>query len=381
LSGPGPADPPLAGLRVLELATLYAGPQVGAMLGDLGADVVKVEPPGGDPMRGMGVVRDGVSRNWSWVARHKRSIVLDLEADADRQTFHALVGAADVLVENLTPGIRDRWGCRYEQLAAINPALVVVAVSCYGKGGPYADRPGAGTLAEAFGGLAALTGEPDGPPTLASVPLGDTLTAFWGVIGALAASWARQRGSPGRLVDVAMYEPVLAVLGGTIAGYDPADPPVRSGSRVRGGVPRNVYRTRDDEYVAVSGTTDPQVSRLLALLGRDGPEDQDRFGRARRPAGSRRRARPPRRRLRRRARPRRGAGRAARRPHPGRPRQRRRSDPRGPAPAGPGQPGPDARRGRTRARRGPGRGAARLAGVIQPSSLPTMPTKLTISPG
>jgi len=280
LSGPGPADPPLAGLRVLELATLYAAPQIAAMLGDLGADVVKVEPPGGDPMRGMGVVRDGVSRNWSWVARHKRSIVLDLDGDADRETFRQLVGAADVLVENLTPTIRDRWACRYEQLAAINAALVVVAVSCYGQTGPYADRPGAGTLAEAYAGLAYLTGEPDGPPTLASVPLGDTLTAFWGVIGALAASWARQRGSAGRLVDVAMYEPVLAVLGGTIAGYDPADPPQRSGSRVRGGVPRNVYRTRDDEYVAVSGTTDPQVARLLALLGRAGPDDQARFGRA-----------------------------------------------------------------------------------------------------
>ena len=280
MSGPGPADPPLAGLRVLELATLYAAPQVGAMLGDLGADVVKVEPPGGDPMRGMGVVRDGVSRNWSWVARHKRSIVLDLDGDADRETFRQLVGAADVLVENLTPTVRDRWGCGYEQLAAINPALVVVAVSCYGQTGPYADRPGAGTLAEAYAGLADLTGAPDGPPTLASVPLGDTLTAFWGVIGALAASWARQRGAPGRLVDVAMYEPVLAVLGGTIAGYDDADPPRRSASRVRGGAPRNVYRTRDAAYVAVSGTTDPQVSRLLALLGRDGPDDVARFGRA-----------------------------------------------------------------------------------------------------
>jgi crotonobetainyl-CoA:carnitine CoA-transferase CaiB-like acyl-CoA transferase len=250
------------------------------MLGDLGADVVKVEPPGGDPMRGMGVVRDGVSRGWSWVARHKRSLVLDLDGDADGETFRRLVGVADLLVENLTPAVRERWGCRYQDLAAINPSLVVVAVSCYGLTGPYADRPGAGTLAEAYAGLASLTGDPDGPPTLASVPLGDTLAAFWGVIGALAASWARQRGSPGRLVDVAMYEPVLAVLGGTIAGYDPADPPGRSGSRVRGGVPRNVYRTRDAAYVAVSGTTDPQVGRLLALLGRDGPDDRARFGRA-----------------------------------------------------------------------------------------------------
>jgi len=271
---------PLRGLRVLELATLYAAPQIGAMLGDLGADVVKIEPPAGDPMRRMGVVRHGVSVNWSWVARHKRSIGLDLDAAPDRAVFARLVDRADVLVENLTPAVRARWGCGFDDLHVRNPNLVVASVSCYGLTGPYADRPGAGTLAEAFGGLAALTGDPDGPPVLASVPLGDTLTAFSGVVGALAACWARQRGSAGRLVDVTMYEPVLAILGGTIAGYDPTDPPRRSGSRVRGGAPRNVYRTRDQRYVAVSGTTDPQVARLLALLERDGPEDRARFGAA-----------------------------------------------------------------------------------------------------
>ncbi|HEY6318075.1 MAG TPA: CoA transferase [Acidimicrobiia bacterium] len=271
---------PLTGLRVLEVATLYAAPQVGAMLGDLGADVVKVEPPGGDPMRRMGVMRDGTSRTWAWVARRKRSVVLDLEADADRATFEDLVRVADVLVENLPPAVRSRWGLGYERLAALNASLVVVAVSCYGLTGPYADRPGAGTLAEAFGGLADLTGDADGPPMLASVPLGDTLTAFSGVIGALAGAWANERGGQGRLVDVTMYEPILTVLGGTIAAYDPADPPHRSGSRVRGGVPRNVYRSRDGAYLAVSGTTDPQVARLLALLGRDTDADRARFGRA-----------------------------------------------------------------------------------------------------
>jgi crotonobetainyl-CoA:carnitine CoA-transferase CaiB-like acyl-CoA transferase len=276
----GEPGPPLQGLRVLELATLYAAPQIGAMLGDLGADVVKVEPPAGDPMRRMGVARDGVSRNWSWVARHKRSIALDLDTPTDRATFQALVGRADVLVENLPAAVRARWGCRFDELHTLNPALVVASVSCYGLTGPYADRPGAGTLAEAFGGLAHLTGDADGPPVLASVPLGDTLTAFSGVIGALAACWSRQRGGPGRQVDVTMYEPVLAILGGTIAGYDPADPPRRSGSRVRGGAPRNVYQTRDDRYVAVSGTTDPQVARLLTLLERDDAAHRARFAAA-----------------------------------------------------------------------------------------------------
>jgi crotonobetainyl-CoA:carnitine CoA-transferase CaiB-like acyl-CoA transferase len=279
LSAPDRSAAPLAGLRVLELATLYAAPQIGAMLGDLGADVVKVEAPGGDPMRRMGVLRDGVSRNWSWVGRKKRSVVLDLDGPDDQTTFRHLARAADVLIENLPPALRARWDVGFDTLHELNANLVVVSVSCYGLTGPYADRPGAGTLAEAFGGLTALTGEADGPPTLSSVPLGDTLTAFWGVIGALAACWAQARhDAEGQLVDVAMYEPVLAVLGGTIAAYDPQNPPIRTGSRVRGGAPRNVYRTRDGAYVAVSGTTDAQVARLLPLLGRDTEADHDRFG-------------------------------------------------------------------------------------------------------
>ena len=284
MSDPSPARGPLAGLRVLEVATLYAAPQIGALLGDLGADVVKVEPPGGDPMRHMGMMRGGVSRSWQWVGRHKRSIALDLGEESGQQTFRELVGAADVLIENLDAKTRARWRCSYDELAAVNPRLVVVSVSCYGASGPYADRPGAGTLAEAFGGLAHMTGEPDGPPTLASLPVGDTITAFWGVMGALAACWGRDAGAEqgrGRLVDVAMYEPVLQILGGTISAFEPGtEPPTRSGSRVHGGAPRNVYRTRDGQWLALSGTTDAQVSRILPLIGADGDDDQAKFGHA-----------------------------------------------------------------------------------------------------
>jgi formyl-CoA transferase len=275
LSTPGPLGP-LAGLRVLELATLYSAPQIGAMLGDLGADVVKVEPPAGDPMRRMGATPDGVSRNWLWVSRNKRSVVLDLDDDG-HATFEQLVDAADVLVENLDAKTRARWHCTYDELATRNPRLVVVSVTCYGLDGPYADRPGAGTLAEAFGGLTHMTGEADGPPMLTSVPIGDTLTAFSGVIGALAACWWRDaRAGTGQHVDVTMYEPVLQLVGGTIATWDGEhDPPSRSGSRVHGGVPRNVYRTRDGAWVAVSGTTDPQVTRVLGIIGRDAPADRE----------------------------------------------------------------------------------------------------------
>ena len=301
-------------MRVLEVATLYSAPQIGALLGDLGADVVKVEPPTGDPMRRMGELREGRAVAWELVARHKRSIVLDLNPDpdaavdaavdaeagssTDRATFAALVGAADVLVENLTPQVRARWGCTYDELSARNPSLVVVSVSCYGSTGPYADRPGAGTLAEAFAGLTHMTGAADGPPMLASVAIGDTMTAFWGVIGALAACWGRDRRARsdddverpglGRYVDISMIDPMLQVMAGTIAGWDGiGDPPRRSGSRVPGGVPRNVYCTNDDRFVAVSGTTDAQVARVLRLIGCDSDEERSRFGTAagRRDAG------------------------------------------------------------------------------------------------
>ena len=283
-----PADlGPLTGLRVLEVATLYSAPQVATMLADLGADVVKVEPPEGDPMRRMGQHRSGLSVAWELVGRNKRSIVLDLDPDArdgddDRATFRKLVRAADVLIENLPTRVRARWDCEYGQLATVNPRLVVVSVSCYGRSGPYAERPGAGTLAEAFAGLTHMTGEADGPPMLASVAVGDTLTAFSGVMGALAACWSRDaRGRGGALVDVSMYEPVLAIMAGTVAGWDgDGPPPARTGSRVHGGAPRNVFRTRDGRYVAVSGTTDPQVARVLEVIGHTAPEDRERFGRA-----------------------------------------------------------------------------------------------------
>ena len=269
----------LDGLRVLDLSTLFAAPQIAAMLGDLGADVVKVEPPGGDPLRGMGAAA-GPSPTWAFVGRNKRSVVLDAGTDDGRELLHRLTEAADVVVENLPRPVLERWQCTYEELSARNPRVVVVTVSAYGTTGPYAGRPGAGTLAEAFGGLTHLTGEADGPPMLSSVPIGDTVTALAGVIGALAACYQRDaRGGPGQHVDVSMYEPILQLVGNSLVRHDDrAQPPRRSGSRVAGGVPRNVYETRDREWIAVSGTTDAQVARLLPLLGLDSIADAARFG-------------------------------------------------------------------------------------------------------
>jgi crotonobetainyl-CoA:carnitine CoA-transferase CaiB-like acyl-CoA transferase len=276
------ADGALDGLRVLDISTLFAAPQIAAVLGDLGADVVKVEPPQGDPLRAIGAQRDGRSLMWALAARNKRAITLDLDHEGGCDLLHRLVERADVLVENFSRSTLERWRCTYDELAARNPRLVMVSVSCYGATGPYRDRPGAGTLAEAFGGLTNMIGEADGPPMLPSVALGDTVTAMAGVIGTLAACYHRDTGGGrGQLVDVSMYEPILQLLAGTIVAYDPnGETPQRTGSRVPGGVPRNVYRTRDGHWVVVSGTTDAQVARLLPLIGRDSPEDRARFGRS-----------------------------------------------------------------------------------------------------
>ncbi len=264
----------LDGLRVLDLSTLFSAPQISALLGDWGADVVKVELPAGDPQRRIGVQRDGHSLMWSMVGRNKRTVTLDLEQEAGREIFGQLVDRADVLVENWPAATLERWGATWEQLSARNPRLVVASVSGYGRSGPYAGRAGAGSLAEAFAGLTHLTGEADGPPLLTSLPLGDILTGVFGALGVIIACYHRDaRGGRGQHVDVSMVESVLPLLSGALAAWDLAEPtPRRNGSRIEGGVPRNVYLTGDGRYVVVSATTDPQVARFLRLIGREDDE-------------------------------------------------------------------------------------------------------------
>lgn len=270
----------LDGLRVLDIATLYSAPLVAAMLGDLGADVIKIEPPAGDGLRKLGVKAGGRSMTWAAVGRNKRSVTLDLREPRGQELLHRLVERADVVVENLPARTLERWNCRYEDLAAIRPELIMVSVTCYGKTGPYADRAGNGSLAEAFGGLTNLTGEADGPPLLTSLPIGDVLAAISGTLGALAACYARDaRGAGGQRVDVSMYEPVLQFLANGVMQYvKTGNQPERAGGRIPGAVPRNTYRTRDGHWLVLSAVTDGMVERLLVAMGRDPAALADRYG-------------------------------------------------------------------------------------------------------
>ncbi len=273
----------LSGLRVLDLTSLLAAPQIAAALGDFGADVVKIEPRTGDALRGIGVRRDGGSPGWALASRNKRAVTLDLDRSEGRALFDRLVAKADVLVENLTPTLLERWRCDYETLAATNPRLVVVSVSCFGRSGPKRGLPGAGALAESYAGFAHLNGDAEGPPLLPSLPLADMLTGHAGVIGSLLACYWRDRTSggsgKGQHVDVSMIEPILQLLALPIATWDGQGVgPRRRGSRIEGGVPRNLYRCADAHWIALSGTTDAQAGRVLTVIGRDSDDDRARFG-------------------------------------------------------------------------------------------------------
>ena len=273
----------LGGLRVLDISSFLAAPQAAAFLGDFGADVIKVEPPSGEALRRIGASRNGESPVWAMASRNKRVITCDLNRPEGRDILRRLLAEVDVLVHNYSPTVLKRWDCTWEQLHALHPNLVMVSVSPYGHTGPLADRPGAGTMAEAFAGLTHMTGEADGPPMLTSIPLGDALTGIFGLIGALVACYGRDVNRlGGQHVDVSMYEPVLTLMGSTLAAWDPDGgdpPPTRFGSRLATGVPRNIYRTADNRYLCLSATTDRQVERILALTGRDGPQDQAKFAR------------------------------------------------------------------------------------------------------
>ncbi|MER5480624.1 CoA transferase [Streptomyces sp. NPDC002734] len=273
----GPA--PLSGLRVLDLATLFAGPLAATMLGDFGADVVKVEhPTKPDPSRGHGPAKDGVGLWWKLLGRNKRNITLDLSAPLGRDTLLRLVRDADVVVENFRPGTLERWGLGWEELSAVNPRLVLARVTGFGQFGPYARRPGFGTLAEAMSGFAAVTGEPDAPPTLPPFGLADSIAALATAFAVTTALAARDRTGGGQVVDMAIIEPILTVLGPQPLWFDQlGHVQPRTGNRSQNNAPRNTYRTADGTWVAVSTSAQSVAERVMRLVGRPELVDEPWF--------------------------------------------------------------------------------------------------------
>jgi formyl-CoA transferase len=271
---------PLAGVRVVECGTLLAGPFCGQLLGDFGAEVIKVEDPGaGDPMRQWGQVKvEGRSLHWPIIARNKKSVTADLRRAEGQALLRGLLERSDVLVENFRPGTLEKWGLGPAELAELNPRLVVVRVSGYGQTGPYAPRAGFGSIGEAMGGVRYLSGEPDRPPSRIGISLGDSLAATFAALGAVLALRARDRTGRGQVVDSAIYEAVLALMEAVVpewelAGYQRQ----RTGSILPGAAPSNVYPTRDGDEVLVAANRDTVFARLAAAMGRPELAGDERY--------------------------------------------------------------------------------------------------------
>ncbi len=275
----------LDGLRVLELGQLIAGPFATRLLGEFGADVIKIEAPGeGDPLRNWRLLQDGTSVWWQVQSRNKRSVALDLRQPEGQEIVRRLVAEADVVVENFRPGTLEGWGLGWERLREINPGLVMLRISGYGQTGPYRDLPGFGVIGEAMGGLRHLTAEPGRVPVRVGVSIGDTLAALHGTIGVLMALYHRKvHGGPGQVIDVALHEAVFNVMESLIPEYS-AFGVVRepAGSSLPGIAPSNAYRCTDG-FALVAGNGDGIFKRLMGAIGRpdlaDAPDLANNAGR------------------------------------------------------------------------------------------------------
>ncbi|RNE57215.1 CaiB/BaiF CoA transferase family protein [Cryobacterium tepidiphilum] len=262
-------DSALSGLRIIDCATLFAGPFAATMLGDFGADVIKVEHPRRpDPSRGHGATKDGQGLWWKSLGRNKRTVAADLKSDDGRAVLLKLVESADVLIENFRPGTLDRWGLGFDELTRVNPRLIVLRVTGFGQIGPRRSDPGFGTLAEAMSGFAAMTGEADGPPTLPPFALADGVAGLTAAYAIMVALWSRERTGRGQEIDLALIEPLLGILGPQISTYDQLGrKPVRTGNRTTNNSPRNTYRTRDGKWLAISTSSQSIAERVLRLVG------------------------------------------------------------------------------------------------------------------
>lgn len=269
-AGP-PAIGPLAGIKVLDISTVYAAPITAMLLGDMGADVIKVEHPKGDPARSHGLNRDGHGLWWKVIARNKRAITLNIGRPDGAEILRELVAEADVIVENFRPGVLEGWGVGPDTLLEINPRLIVLRVTGFGQTGPYAKRRAFGTLMEAMSGFAHQTGQEDGPPTLPPFGLADGVAGLTGAYAVMTALYNRDvNGGRGQVIDLALLEPLLGILGpgptvydqlGIIAG--------RHGNRSPNNAPRNTYVTRDGRWVAISASATSIAERVMRLVGRE----------------------------------------------------------------------------------------------------------------
>jgi len=272
---------PVAGLRVLDLGNMIAGPIAGCFLADFGAEVVKVEHPElGDDIRNWPPIKEGRSLWWKVIARNKKLITLNLSTDEGRELLRRLLPRFDVAIENFRPGTLERWGLGYDALERINPRLILVRVSGYGQTGPYAQRPGYGTVAEAMSGVPSFTGFPDKPPTFSAFPLVDALTGLFAAYATMLAVYERDvRGSGrGQVVDASLYESLFRLVESQVVGFDQLGlVKQRKGNRMDEDSPRNAYRTSDGEYVAVSIGSQRIFGRLARALGRPELGDDPRF--------------------------------------------------------------------------------------------------------
>jgi crotonobetainyl-CoA:carnitine CoA-transferase CaiB-like acyl-CoA transferase len=266
-------------LRVVDAATLFAGPLAATLLGDFGADVIKVEHPRGDPVRLHGHRKNGVPLWWKMIGRNKRAVSLDLSRTEGQAILSALIEKADVLVENFRPETLERWGLGPEVLHRKNPRLVIARVTGFGQIGPYRRRPGFGTLAEAMSGFAAMTGEPTGPPTLPPFGLADGITALATASAILMALRARDVTGRGQVIDMAIIEPILTILGPQPTWYDQLGiVQERLGNRSVNNAPRNTYRTKDGRWVAISTSSQSVAERVMRLVGHPEVVDEPWFG-------------------------------------------------------------------------------------------------------
>jgi formyl-CoA transferase len=269
----------LQGVRVIEMGQLIAGPFAGKTLGEFGAEVIKIEPPGaGDPLRNWRMLKDGTSVWWQVQSRNKRSVALDLRNPEAQEIARELIASADVLIENFRPGTLESWGLGWDVLSELNPGLVMLRISGYGQTGPYRDLPGFGAIGEAMGGLRHLTGEPGRIPVRCGISIGDTLAALHGTIGILTALYHRKvNGGKGQVIDVALNEAVLNVMESLIPEYS-AFGAVRepAGSALPGIAPSNAYRCVDG-YILIAGNGDSIFKRLMHTIGRTDLADDPAF--------------------------------------------------------------------------------------------------------